>query len=146
VTPRGRRVGKPLRPRGEQGSATVVAAGLAGAVVACCLVAAALAGLVSAQHRAAAAADLAALTGARTPEQGCQVARRVAADNGAHVARCEVTGAVVTLTVRLRVEAPLGLRPTIEAEARAGPRSARALRRHKRPGTASAGVMGTSLP
>jgi secretion/DNA translocation related TadE-like protein len=105
----------------------VVAAGLACAVLLCCLVAAALAGLVSAQHRAAAAADLAALTGARMPEQGCQIARRVAADNGADVARCEVTGAVVTLTVHLRVEAPLGLSPTIEAEARAGPRSARAL-------------------
>lgn len=108
--------------RGAQGSTTVVAAGLVGVALAGCLVAASLAGLVSAQHRAAAAADLAALTGARVPAQGCQVARRVAADNGTRVTRCEVTGPVVTLTVQLEADAPLGLSPTIEAEARAGPR------------------------
>ncbi|HET7328665.1 MAG TPA: Rv3654c family TadE-like protein [Nocardioidaceae bacterium] len=118
--------GWPTRERvsvaaGERGSMTLVAVGLMSALVVFSLVATGFAGLVAMQHRAAAAADLAALAAAEAPGRGCAVATEVAADNGASLSSCEVTGAVVTLEVRLRAEAPFGFRPTIRSRARAGP-------------------------
>ncbi|WP_246142842.1 Rv3654c family TadE-like protein [Nocardioides rubriscoriae] len=110
--------------QGERGAATVLTLALAGMLV---LVGAALS-VVSAlvvDHRTAqAAADLAALAGARALADrgdGCAAAGALAAANGAEVTACSVSGREVR--VKVRVEGPrwLGQSGDLEAEARAGP-------------------------
>lgn len=113
--------------RDAQGSVTILATALAAALLVVAVVAAGLTGLVAAQHRAAAAADLSALAAARQPERACEVAAEVAAVNGADLADCATAGAVVTVEVRIPVQGPLGLRPTITSRARAGPAAAHEL-------------------
>jgi secretion/DNA translocation related TadE-like protein len=113
-------MGESCRPC-EHGSMTVVGVGAAAVLMTVCLVGAALAGFVSIQHRAAAAADLAALASARSPATGCRAAAAVAADNGVELEACEVVGSVVTVTVRIKVASVLGHAPTIRSRARAGP-------------------------
>lgn len=123
--------GSAMYRRSERGSMTVLVVGLVSALMVAALVATGLAGLVATQHRAAAAADLAALAGAaraagdrapdRRTEDPCDVARRVAAANAAELASCERSGVVVTVEVVVEPHAPLGLRPTIRSRARAGP-------------------------
>jgi secretion/DNA translocation related TadE-like protein len=74
--------------------------------------------------QAQSAADLAALAGAaalRRGEDACAGAAAIAADNGAELVDCVVTGQRVTLRVRAIVELPvLGPLP-VTARARAGP-------------------------
>ncbi|WUH78813.1 pilus assembly protein TadG-related protein [Streptomyces sp. NBC_00435] len=104
----------------ERGSATVW-----GVVVATVLVAVfggvlLLGQAVVARHRAAAAADLAALAAAVSwshgPEAACAAAARVAVAQGARIVGCEVTGEVVEVTAR----APTGpFGPPVRS--RAGP-------------------------
>lgn len=105
----------------QRGSVTLLAVGLMSTLLVFSLVAAGFAGLVAMQHRAAAAADLAALAAAESPGRACDIASDVAADNHAQLSECEVAGVVVTLEVRIRAEAPFGFRPTIRSRARAGP-------------------------
>jgi secretion/DNA translocation related TadE-like protein len=100
---------------------TVVGVGVAAVLLTVCLVAAALAGLVTMQHRAAAAADLAALAAARSPSRSCSVASTVAVNNGGELESCETVGPVVTVTVRIEAAGVLGFAPTIRSRARAGP-------------------------
>lgn len=75
---------------------------------------------VTARHRSAAAADLAALAAADrallSTGQACDAARRVAAANGGRLVRCRVQGETVDLTasVRAGLFAP-------RARSRAGP-------------------------
>lgn len=110
------------RPRrAHRGSVTVLAVAVIAVLLAAAVVATGLAGLVAVQHRVAAAADLAALSGAKDPERACAVARRVAADNSAELRACEVAGPVVTVEVAVEADAPFGLQPTIRSTARAGP-------------------------
>lgn len=109
------------RRRDEHGSMTLLAVGLLAALLVFSLVATGFTGLVAMQHRAAAAADLAALAAAASPDRACANAAEVAADNGAVLDSCAVAGAVVTVEVRIRAAAPFGFRPTITSRARAGP-------------------------
>lgn len=100
---------------------TVLAVGVMATLTTAALVGAVLAGLVATQHRAAAAADLAALAAAAAPGQACDTAREVAADNSAELRSCTRAGPVVTVEVVIEARVPLGLHPTVRSRARAGP-------------------------
>lgn len=100
---------------GEEGYATVVAAGIIAAVASLLLAVAAVASLVVAQHEAQVAADLAAVAGAWEVAKGrdaCTQATEIAALNGAELGSCDVDGRDVEVTARLRGRS---------AVARAGP-------------------------
>ncbi|MPZ96078.1 MAG: helicase [Propionibacteriales bacterium] len=99
----------------------MVATGLLAVLSVVCLLASALAALVAVQHRAAAAADLAALAGATSPSRACETAAAVARDNGAVLDRCESVGPVVTVQVLVETDMPFGFAPTIRGRARSGP-------------------------
>ncbi|WP_336030203.1 Rv3654c family TadE-like protein [Geodermatophilus sp. FMUSA9-8] len=111
---------------GERGSATVWTIGLAAVLALVGLAAVLLGAAAVARHRAGAAADLAALAGAAAAVSGdpaaCDVAARVARDNGAVLTACAVGGgAVVEVTATVAVDlGPLGARQA-EGTARAGP-------------------------
>jgi len=116
------------RGGGQQGSATVLVAGLIGVVLLLGAVALLVAGYEIAYRRARVAADLAALSGAAAFAQGgdaCRQARRSAADNGAWALSCDQVGDqidhVVTVRVRVEVSTRLrGLPDGVEALAHAG--------------------------
>ena len=88
-----------------------------------------LAGYLGAQHRARAAADLAALSGAAAYQQGhdpCGQADRTARGNGATVQHCDQVGDQIDFVVTVRAVVPIrlgipGLPRTAAAEAHAGP-------------------------
>jgi secretion/DNA translocation related TadE-like protein len=109
-----------MRCRGDRGSATVWAGGI---VTALCVVFAAVLAMsetVTARHRAAAGADLAALAAARRWPDGaavaCALADRVARAQRARLVRCEITGEVADVVVAA------GHDPfAAESRARAGP-------------------------
>ncbi|WP_369406298.1 Rv3654c family TadE-like protein [Nocardiopsis trehalosi] len=112
------------RPTADAGSGTVwvltgcVLAWVAALAVIC------VAGVRTDRHRAASAADLAALAAARhavdRPDRVCAMARRTAADNGARLTSCTVAGLEVTVEVVL----PARTWPaTVTARAAAGPGS-----------------------
>ena len=90
---------------GERGSGSVWLLAMAALVTAAAVLAAAVAGAVTVRHRAAAAADLAALAGAGTAVSGsgdaCAMAARVATANAARLTRCQVQGVVVEVTARV---------------------------------------------
>ena len=110
----------------ERGSATVWAVALAGVLAAVGLAAVLVGAAVVARHRAASAADLAALAAASRAVAGdpaaCATADEVAQANGAALTTCAVgDGAVVEVTVEVGVLlGPLGTR-SASAVARAGP-------------------------
>ena len=87
-----------------------------------------IAGYLVGHHRARAAADLAALSGAvghARGENACDQARRIASQNGARVISCARVGDeidfVVTVRTAVAVRSRLpGLPQTVEAEAHAG--------------------------
>lgn len=116
------------RVRDERGSASVLVAALLGVVVLLTGVALLVGGYELAYRRARAAADLAAVSGATTFQQGgdpCAQARRTARDNGARVLSCEQVGDLVeyVVTVRVGIEVRTRLRrlpARVEAEAHAG--------------------------
>jgi secretion/DNA translocation related TadE-like protein len=125
---------QPARGDGDGGSAALWMVGLA-MVLWLSTAAIVLAGVaISARHRAATAADLAALSGAaaaaraqiggdpNAPALGCAAARASAAANNAALASCHVVGAVVTVTaaVAMRGLSYLGV-DSVSARARAGP-------------------------
>ncbi|MFL6127666.1 MAG: Rv3654c family TadE-like protein [Mycobacteriales bacterium] len=109
----------------DRGSATVWLAGLAALIGLVTLVALVHGSAVIARHRAATAADLAALAAAvRTPDgtaAACATAREIAARNGASLTRCVPFGD----DVEIEVTRPLMLRRlgswAATASARAGP-------------------------
>lgn len=84
---------------------------------------------IVAGHRAAAAADLAALAGAQaygTGKDGCGTARSFAARNDQHLTGCSVVGDRVDFVLSVRITAPVPTRvpmlpETITATAHAGP-------------------------
>jgi secretion/DNA translocation related TadE-like protein len=110
--------------RDESGAATLLVVTMVGVLV---LLGAALAVVTAlvASHRAAqSAADLAALAGARgvaSGSDGCAVATRVAAANGAQLAACAVTGRLVEVEVRVSGPHWLGQTADLDATSRAGP-------------------------
>jgi secretion/DNA translocation related TadE-like protein len=107
--------------RGQAGSATIYVLAVAVALMTLTVVVAGFAGLVAARHRAAAAADLAALAAASAPTDRCVVAATTARHNGARVTECAEQGSDVFVAVSIVARAPLGLRPVVRARARAGP-------------------------
>ena len=98
---------KRTRPgRDGRGSASVLVAGLLGVLVVLSGAALLVAGFAVAHHRARAAADLAAVSGATVFGQGadaCRQARRSARDNGATVMSCEQVGDQIDYVVSVRV-------------------------------------------
>nr|WSX54585.1 pilus assembly protein TadG-related protein [Streptomyces sp. NBC_00974] len=108
----------------DRGSATVWAVVVATVLVAVFGGVLLLGQAVVARHRAAAAADLAALAAAATwthgPEAACATAVRVAAAQGARVTGCVLSGEVA----EVRARAPTG-RFAPELRSRAGPPLAR---------------------
>ena len=114
----------------ELGSASVLMAGILGVVVALGSAALVIAGYAVGYHRARAAADLSALSGAAAFQQGrdpCAQAALTARHNGARVDRCSQVGDAVDFVVTVRVSvvrvhahAPHAAR-TVAAQAHAGP-------------------------
>ncbi|MFE9856139.1 Rv3654c family TadE-like protein [Streptomyces sp. NPDC005780] len=93
------------KPR-DQGLATVWAAVTTATLCVVFAVVLALGQVVVVRHRAAGAADLAALAAADRALEGaaaaCRSARDVAAAQGAEVVRCAVQGEIADVTARLR--------------------------------------------
>ena len=80
--------------------------------------------MVASHRRAQAAADLAALAGARTVQTGgdaCARAAALASDNGAELTGCTLEGESVVVTVRVTGPRWLGQTADLSAQARAGP-------------------------
>jgi secretion/DNA translocation related TadE-like protein len=105
--------------------ATVVGIGLGAVVCAAAVVGVLLGGAVAARHRAGTAADFAAIAAAQRWADGrsvaCRAAARVAADDGAQVDSCRVSGAIAEVRVSVPVPGPLGRLGPARATARAGP-------------------------
>jgi len=116
-----------VRRRGERGSSLPFAVAVLGTLL---FVAAALgvvAAMVAAHRTAQAAADLAALAGARAVQHGadgCVAADRIAAANGAALEACDIAGEDVRVVVRAAGPHWLGQAGDLLAEARAGPTAA----------------------
>lgn len=109
------------RDRAELGGATVLVVAMAGVLLFVMVGLAAAGGLVTAQRRAQAAADLAALGAASTLEEACGRAARVAAAHAAALESCEVAGDEVTVTVSVDGPRVPWRHVRVGAEARAGP-------------------------
>jgi secretion/DNA translocation related TadE-like protein len=113
----------------ELGSATTLMVGIMGVVVALSSAALVIAGYAVGYHRARAAADLSALSGAAAFQQGrepCAQAVLTARQNGSRVVRCNHVGDAVDFVVTVRVSVAAGTRiphmpRTVAAEAHAGP-------------------------
>ena len=116
---------RPKAPPRDQGSGTVLALALVGALCLLASAGAVLASAVIASHRARAAADLAVLAaadrwlGGATGQEACAAAGQVAAANRAALQDCAAGGETVTLTVA--VSPGVGGVPPAVARARAGP-------------------------
>jgi len=113
--------------RDQRGAATVLVMPFVGVLALVTVVLAFQGGVLVAQRRVQAAADLAALAGAaalQRGEDGCAAASAVAGRNGARLSGCEVSGTAgrdVVVTVERDGPAVLGRSVTVEASARAGP-------------------------
>ena len=113
----------------ELGSASVLMAGILGVVVALSGAALVIAGYAVGYHRARAAADLSALSGAAAFQQGrdpCAQAALTAWHNGARVDRCSQVGDAVDFMVTVRVSVVVRMRiphmpGMVAAQAHAGP-------------------------
>ena len=113
-----------MRGSHEEGAATVLVVAMAGMLVFVLIGLSAVGGLVTAQRRAQAAADLAALAAAaalRGGSEGCAEATRVAAANDATLDACTVTGQDAWVEVSVSGPQWPGRRVRVGAEARAGP-------------------------
>ena len=116
----------------DAGSATIWLLALAMVVWVAAAGAVATAGAVTARHRAASAADLAALAGAQelaraitadSPDGGCSAARATAVANHAVLVSCVATGAVVDVVAAVPttgIAKLAALASTVRAHARAG--------------------------
>jgi secretion/DNA translocation related TadE-like protein len=110
----------------ERGSATVLAAALMVALMACAMLVTVVGAAVTDKRRVESAADLGALAGASAAQRGedaCAAARSVVSRNGAQLAGCTATGGVVTVGTSRATRPVLGLRFTLTSRARAGPAS-----------------------
>lgn len=115
--------------RGERGSASVLMTGIVGVVVALSGAALIIAGYAVGYHRARAAADLSALSGAVAFQQGrdpCAQAAQTSRRNGARVDHCDLVGDAVDFVVTVRVSVLPRTRiphlpKAVTAEAHAGP-------------------------
>jgi secretion/DNA translocation related TadE-like protein len=113
--------------RGEGGAATVLVVAMAGVLMFVMVGLAAVGGLVTAQRRAQAAADLAALAGASAladvsgPAEPCAAADRVAGRNAAVLDACTAVGRAIRVTVSVAGPDVPWREVKVTAEARAGP-------------------------
>jgi len=113
--------------RGEEGGATVLVVAMAGVLLFVMVGLAAVGGLVTAQRRAQAAADLAALAGATAladvsgPSGPCAAADRVAGRNAAVLDACTPDGRSIRVTVSVAGPDVPWREVRVTAEARAGP-------------------------
>jgi secretion/DNA translocation related TadE-like protein len=108
----------------DRGSATVYAAFALVCLTALGVTVSGFTAIATAKHRAAAAADLAALAGAQALQHGaeaCSAAADLAVRNGAALVDCTVEGPVVTVIARTDGPHLLGRAWTFESAARAGP-------------------------
>lgn len=114
-----------MRSTGEHGFVTVAVTGLIAVLLSVTGAVALLGGVAVARHRAAAAADLAALAAAAHvldgPTAACRAAAVVAAAHRARVSACELRGEDVTIEVTVRPTGPLGRWGSARGVARAGP-------------------------
>lgn len=113
--------------RGERGGATVLVVAMAGVLLFVMVGLGAAGGLVTAQRRAQAAADLAALAGASAlaaasgPTDACAAADRVAGANAAVLDACTPDGPAVRVAVSVPGPDVPWREVRVTAEARAGP-------------------------
>jgi secretion/DNA translocation related TadE-like protein len=113
--------------RGEGGAATVLVVAMASVLMFVMVGLAAAGGLVTAQRRAQAAADLAALAGASAladvsgPAAPCAAADRVAGRNAAVLDACAPDGRAIRVIVSVAGPAVPWREVRVTAEARAGP-------------------------
>jgi secretion/DNA translocation related TadE-like protein len=113
--------------RGDGGGATVLVVAMAGVLMFVMVGLAAAGGLVTAQRRAQAAADLAALAGASAlaevsgPTGPCAAADRVAGRNAAVLDACTPDGPAIRVTVSVPGPHVPWREVRVTAEARAGP-------------------------
>jgi secretion/DNA translocation related TadE-like protein len=109
----------------DTGAATIVVVAMAGVLMFVMVGLGAAGGLVVAQRRAQAAADLSALAGATVTGDACAEAGRVAEANHAVVDLCRLDGEVVSVVVSVPgPDLPWASRWSevrVTAEARAGP-------------------------
>ena len=113
--------------RGQRGSGTLLMAGGMLLVMVVAAVALVLTAYIAAQHAAADAADLSALSGAAAHLRGddpCVAARAVARANGATLSSCTLSGDSFDFVVRVGVtrhmRSPPRLPDTVSATAEAG--------------------------
>lgn len=110
---------------GERGAGTVLVLAIMLVVMVAVQAVAVLAAGQTARHRAAAAADLAALAAAQRLASGavdpCADAGRIARANGAALRDCVVDGLEVEVQVRVETTSVLPWLPAQERRARAGP-------------------------
>jgi secretion/DNA translocation related TadE-like protein len=123
-----RAAGTERAPRSdERGAATVLVVAMAGVLMFVMVGLAAVGGLVTAQRRAQAAADLAALAGAsalasvRGSADACAAAARVAGSNAAALDACSPDGRTVRVAVSVDGPDVPWREVRVSAEARAGP-------------------------
>lgn len=112
------------RRRTDRGSATIYAVVLATAIAVMAVIAAQCIALARVQHKAASAADLAALAASRAAQEGrdgCAEARAVAERNAAEVRDCEMSEAVATVTVQIESPPMWGRTWEVAQRARAAP-------------------------
>jgi len=115
--------------RSELGSASVLMTGILGVIVALSGAALIIAGYAVGFHRARAAADLSALSGAAAFQDGreaCAQASQTARQNGARMDHCDVVGDTIDFVVTVRVSVIARTRiphlpRTVAAQAHAGP-------------------------
>ncbi|WP_314658742.1 Rv3654c family TadE-like protein [uncultured Rothia sp.] len=118
---------RPAEERPEEGSGTVLALTIIAALLVVTVVIAGLIGVVSANRRASAAADLSALAAADayrglTEGDPCAVAAVLAERHGAHLESCTFPdrAETVEVTVAVPVAGPMGLLGPARVRARAG--------------------------
>jgi secretion/DNA translocation related TadE-like protein len=110
-----------MRARTERGGATLLVVAMAGLLMFVMTGLAAAGGLVTAQRRAQAAADLAALAGASHLDDACGQAAAIAAANAASLDACARDGDDVTVEVSVAGPGVPWRDVRVTAEARAGP-------------------------
>jgi secretion/DNA translocation related TadE-like protein len=117
-------MGRAVRAADDRGAGSVLVLGVVAVALVLVAATALVGGAYAARARAAAAADLAALAGAQHLADGgagpCDHAAVAAGRNGGSIVSC-VRGARGDVTVRVRVDAPVGAALGV---ARAGPRAA----------------------
>lgn len=108
----------------ERGSATLYAVVLAVAIGVLAVIASQCIALARVQHKAASAADLAALAASKAAvagRDGCAEAREIARRNHGTVEACSMSDSVATVTVRIECPRMWGRTWQVDQRARAAP-------------------------